>query len=297
MRRSVIAGVGFLAVAVALVGGAGEVLRHPALRSIGTPPPDLSAKSITLRTARNQPVAGWMVGGKPGVGVVVLLHGVRGDRREMIGRARFLNQLGYSVLLIDLPAHGESAAEHITYGLNESEGVKTALAYLSREFPDEKIGVIGVSLGAASLVLSEPSPAPNAVVLESMFPTITEAVLDRLRRRVGPLAEPLAPLLLWQLPLRLGIYPEQLRPIARLSSLRSPVLIASGSIDQHTTLDETKRLYDAARRPKELWVVEGAAHVDLHAFDPAAYESKISAFLARYLRQQANPSIERISSG
>jgi len=284
MRRSIIAGLASLAIAVALVRGAGEVLSHPALRAIGTPPSDLPAKSIVLRTARNQPVAGWMVGGKPGAGVVLLLHGVRGDRREMIDRAKFLYRLGYSALLIDLPAHGESAAEHITYGFNESEGVKAALDYLSHEFPDERVGVIGVSLGAASLVLSEPSPAPSAVVLESMFPTITEALSDRLRIYLGSLAKPLASVLLWQLPLRLGVSPEQLRPIAGLSSLHSPVFIASGSIDQHTTLAETKRLYDAARRPKELWVIEGAAHVDLHAFDPAAYESKISAFLARYLR-------------
>jgi fermentation-respiration switch protein FrsA (DUF1100 family) len=117
-----------------------------------------------------------------------------------------------------------------------------------------------------------------------MFSTITEAASDRLRLYLGPLAKPLAPLLLWQLQLRLGVSPEQLRPIARLSSLHSPVLIASGSIDQHTTLSQTKRLYDTASHPKELWIVEGAAHVDLHAFDPTAYESKISAFLAKYLR-------------
>lgn len=284
MRRSVIVGLASLVIVIALVGGVGEVLRQPALRSVGAPPADLPATSIVLRNARNQPVAGWIVAGKPGEGVVVLLHGVRGDRREMIGRARFLNRLGYAVLLIDLPAHGESDAEHITYGWNESEGVKAALGYLSHEFPNERIGVIGISLGAASLVLSDPSPPPSAVVLESMFPTITEALSNRLRRYLGPLATPLAPVLLWQLPLRLGVSPEQLRPIARLPSLDAPVLIASGSIDQHTTISETRRLYDAASRPKEFWIVEGAAHVDLHAFDPAAYEPRIAEFLAKYLR-------------
>jgi len=43
------------------------------------------------------------------------------------------------------------------------------------------VGVIGVSLGAASLVLAKPDPAPSAVVLESMYPTIEEAVSNRLR--------------------------------------------------------------------------------------------------------------------
>ena len=249
------------------------------------PPPDLSAKPIELRTAANEPVAGWIVRGKTGLGAILLLHGVRADRREMIGRAKFLNSLGYSVLLIDLPAHGESAGARITYGLSEAEGVKSALDYLSRELPNEKVGVIGVSLGAASLVLSKPVPAPSAVVLESMFPTIEDAVSDRLNLYLGSFGESLAPLLLWQLPLRLGISPDQLRPISALPSLHAPVLIAAGAVDRHTTLSETKRLYAAASEPKELWIVENAAHVDLHAFAPKAYESKVATFLAKYLRK------------
>jgi len=51
---------------------------------------------------------------------VLLLHGVRADRREMLGRARFLNRLGYGILLIDLPAHGESPDDHITFGAREA---------------------------------------------------------------------------------------------------------------------------------------------------------------------------------
>lgn len=202
----------------------------------------------------------------------------------MVGRARFLSRLGYSVLLIDLPAHGESAGAHITYGLSEAQGVTAALSHLSHELPSEKIGVIGVSLGAASLVLSKPSLPLSAVVLESMFPTIREAVSNRLNSYLGPLGESLTPLLLWQLPLRLDISPDQLRPITELLSLQAPLLIAAGSVDLHTTLAETERIYAAAREPKELWVVDGAAHVDLHAFDSKAYEERVSAFLAKYLR-------------
>lgn len=78
------------------------------------------------------------------------------------------------------PSHGASAGDHITYGLNEAKGTRAALAYPARELPAEKVGVIGVSLGAASLVLARPEVAPAAVVLEPMFPTIEEAVADRL---------------------------------------------------------------------------------------------------------------------
>ena len=263
---------------------AGEVLSHPAHKSVGQPPSDLRAASVQIHAATGQSVSGWIARGTPGVGAVLLLHGVRADRREMIGRARFLHNLGYSVLLIDLPAHGESSGDHITFGLAEGQGVTAALTYLSREFPAEKIGVIGVSLGAASLVLSKPSVHLSAVILESMFPTIQEAVADRLNIYLGPFGESLTPLLLWQLPLRLNISPEQLRPIIELPSLHAPLLVAAGSVDRNTTLAETERIYAAASGPKDLWIVDGAAHVDLHAFDSKAYEARVSVFFAKHLR-------------
>lgn len=274
------------AFALAVIG-AGEVLSHPyrsAEGALGDLPPDLPARAMETHTRAGDGVSGWMVPGQQGRGAVLLLHGVRADRRQMLGRARFLHRLGYSVLLVDLPAHGASAGKHITYGLAEAEGARAALAYLAQELPAEKVGVIGVSLGAAALVLARPEVAPAAVVLESMFPTIEEAVADRLKRYLGPLGGILSPLLLWQLPLRLGITPDQLRPIEAIAHLRSPVLITSGSADPLTTLTETRRIHAAAPAPEDLWVVDGAAHVDLYGFDPVAYEAKVSAFLARHLR-------------
>jgi fermentation-respiration switch protein FrsA (DUF1100 family) len=205
----------------------------------------------------------------------------------MIERSNLLSRLGYSTLLIDLPAHGESSGDRITFGVRESEGVRAAINYLRQQLPGEKVGVIGVSLGAASIVLSQATPAPDAVVLESMFPTIREAVSDRLVRQLGPAGRYLAPPLLWQLPLRLGLTPEQIQPIAVISALKAPVLVAAGTIDQHTTLEESRRIFDAAVEPKEFWAVEGAAHVDLYKYGPKAYEQVILPFLAKYLRDAA----------
>lgn len=277
---------------VIAIVGAGEVLTRSAHCTIGLPPSDLSARSVALLTPTNETISGWLVRGKPGFGAVLLLHGVRADPLQMLGRAKFLNKLGYSVLLIDLLGHGESTGMRITFGVREADGVETSLAYLRQVFPSEKIGIIGVSLGAASTVLAlskGKSTAPNAVVLESMFPTITEAVSDRLELRLGQLGKWLTPLLTWQLPLRLDFNAEQLRPISELPSLHLPILIASGSEDRHnTTLDETKHIFQAANSPKELWVVEGAAHVDLHTFDPKTYQTKIADFLAKHL---GNPSM------
>jgi uncharacterized protein len=275
---------------VAVVAAAGELLSRAAPASIGPPPADWPAVTVHLATADGAAVVGWFLRGQPGRGAVLLLHGVRADRRQMAARARFLAAAGHAVLLIDLPAHGESAGERITFGMREAAGVHAALDHLRRELPGERIGVIGVSLGAASFVLSGAGPTVHAAVLESMYPTIDDAVANRLALRFGGPGRWLSPLLLWQLPLRLDVSAGQLRPLAAMPALGVPVLVASGTADQHTPWRETERLFAAAAGPKELWAVEGAAHVDLFAHAPAAYEQRVGAFLATHL---AAPSTAR----
>lgn len=263
----------------------GDRLSSPVLRPIGLPPPDLQAQTVRIPTNSDQYLVGWFSRGNPGFGGVLLLHGVRSDRRQMLGRARFLHNDGYSVLLVDLPAHGESSGEHITFGANEGKGVRSALNFLRSQLSaQEKIAVIGVSLGAASLVLAHSEQPLGAVVLESMYSTITEAVANRLELAIGRPARVLTPLLTWQLPVQLGIWPSELEPITAIASLHAPVLITAGDRDLHTTLTETQSLFAAAKEPKELWIVEGAGHVDLYNFAPKAYQSKIFGFLARGLR-------------
>ncbi|MGE5101173.1 MAG: alpha/beta hydrolase [Deltaproteobacteria bacterium] len=267
-----------------------ELLSHPARRLVGLPPPGLNATSVEIGISSGGHIYGWLLPGKPKGGAVLLLHGVWGDRREMVDRAKFLVKRGYGVLLIDLPAHGESFGERITYGAHEAEGVKAALAFLAQHQPGERIGVIGVSLGAASLVLAKPSPAPSAVVLESMFSTIEDAARNRSSVWLGTPGPVLAQLLIEQLAVRLRTSPAQLHPIEEVAALGCPTLIVSGSADRYTTLDETKRIFDSTSAPKELWIVEGAAHVDLHAFAPAVYQARVGAFLDKYLRTPVHTS-------
>ncbi|MDL2355226.1 MAG: alpha/beta fold hydrolase [Pseudomonadota bacterium] len=268
--------------AIGAVLAAGEILSAAAPAAIGDAPADLHATTVRI-AVRDGFVAGWLVRGRPRQGAVLLMHGVRSNRLQMLPRARFLAAQGYTVLLIDLPSHGESSGSRITFGAREQEGAGAALAFLAQQCPDERIGVIGVSLGAAALVLAQPQPAPAAVVLESMYPTIGEAVANRLQMRLGAAGRWLAPILVLQLPLRAGVSAAQLRPVDDAAALRCPVLVISGAADVQTTAAETRRIHAALPGPKQLWLLDGAAHVDLHAFAPAEYEKRVGAFLAQYL--------------
>lgn len=99
----------------------------------------------------------------------------------------------------------------------------------------------------------------------------------------GPLAPVLTPLLLMHLEPRLHIAASDLEPIRSIGRLGAPVLIAAGSRDAHTTLEESRELFDAAAEPKSLWIVEGARHQDLLAYDRLGYEEHAVGFLMKAL--------------
>jgi len=286
MRRLVIAGLVLVAAILILSFAAGEMLTRPVRTRIGPPPPGLSAETVHIQYGDAQQVTGWFLPGRPGEGALLLLHGSGGNRLQMLERARWLQREGIASLIVDMPSHGESSGERNTFGRREASGAQAALAWLHRKQPGEKLGAIGVSLGGASLLFAERQPELDALVLESVYPTIEDAVQDRLAMRLGePTGRVLAPLLLMQFPLRLDVSAAQLRPIEAIASVRAPVLVASGTEDLHTRWPETERLFAAAREPKALWPVPGAAHVDLHDFDAKAYEARLLPWLQAHLRK------------
>jgi fermentation-respiration switch protein FrsA (DUF1100 family) len=289
-RRWALAGLILFIGGVALSWYAGGRLIAPATRPLGPPPQALAAVDVEIPSTSGSRIRGWLSRGATGQGAVLLLHGVRGNRTDMASRAQFLRALGYSVLLIDLQAHGESPGSRITFGELESRDVSAATAFLRRSLPGEHIGIIGVSLGAAATVLAKKPLGVDAIVLESMYPTIEQAVEDRLRYRMGAVGALLAPLVIAQIGPRIDVDPQRLRPVDEIGKIGAPLLLIHGSEDRHTTLEEAQSVFAAAAQPKTFWQVEGAAHVNLHKFARQEYEQRVSAFLSSRLLRPVAPA-------
>jgi len=111
----------------------------------------------------------------------------------MLGRARFLTRAGYSTLLIDFQATGESPGEAITFGWRERFDVLASVRYLNARLPGEPVGIVAVSLGGAATLLATPLLEIRAAVLEAVYPSIERAVANRLRMRLGALGPAVSP--------------------------------------------------------------------------------------------------------
>lgn len=270
----------FLALTLVTAGCyfAGSTLSAPAPRSVGKPPADLGAREVEFGG-----IKGWFVSAHVDAPCVLLMHGLRADRRSMIERARLLRTAGYASLLFDFQAHGESPGENITFGFRESENAKAGVAALKEDFKCTKVAAIGVSLGGAAALLGAGPIDVDALVLESVYPTIDEAVADRLVMHLGKAGALVAPILTMQLKPRLGIAPTDLQPIRQIAKFDRPVLIMHGAEDQHTRIEEAERLFAAVKGEKEFWAVPNAAHVDLQQFSSAEYNRRLIKFLQRHL--------------
>ena len=277
---------GLLAFGVAVTAFAvGSLATAPARAVIGPPPADLPAEPITIASGSGHALAGWFVPGIPHVGAVLLLHGVRASRLEMLERARLLHRHGLAVLLFDFQASGESAGDAITFGYLEARDARAAFDALRLRAPSERIGVIGVSMGGASAILAEPPLEADAMVLEAVYASFEDAVKDRLEIYFGPLGRYLAPGLVGQLKPRLGFDPASLRPIDHIGRLTMPLLLIAGNADRHAPLAEMMQLYNRATVARQLWIVPGAAHVDFQRWAAAEYEARVLKFLAPKLSQ------------
>jgi fermentation-respiration switch protein FrsA (DUF1100 family) len=275
----------------ASVVAVGLSLSSPATADIGPPPADLAAEDVSFVSGSGATLKGWFLTGRPGGGGVVLMHGVRANRLSMVRRARMLHAAGFSILLFDFQAHGESTGRRITFGYLEGLDAAAAVAFAQRRLPGEKIGVIGASLGGAAMLLG-PRPLPvDALVLEAVYPEIGSATANRisavLGSRIGSLiAAPLARLFELLMAPILGVTPKDLRPIDHIDGIGAPVLIASGTRDSHTTAGESKAMFERAGEPKFLWLVEGAGHVDLEAYAPDAYRTHVLTFVTEHLQER-----------
>lgn len=264
---------------LALLFAAGSYLSFPVNHEVGSPPSSLVTRSVVFDEVR-----GWLVPSDDKTGrCIILMHGIRSDRTSMIERAKFFKTQGYTSLLFDFQAHGESYGDKITFGLLESKNAHSAVDFLRESGECNKIAALGVSLGGAAALLGNKPLPVDALIIESVYPSIQEAVSDRLAIRLGKLGRLLAPLLYQQIPLRFGYSLTAFSPAVAIRKIQCPIFVISGSDDLHTRISEAKNLYANAPEPKQFWEVAGAAHVDLHQFANRDYEVNILTFLSEYM--------------
>ena len=97
----------------------------------------------------------------------ILFHGYKsGSIKDFSGGINLSLKSGHNVLLVDQRAHGDSEGNIISFGLNERFDVVSWVNYLIERFGNEiLIGLYGISMGAATVIMASELDLPKNVKL------------------------------------------------------------------------------------------------------------------------------------
>lgn len=255
----------------------------PVRFSAGPVPSDFPVPLVatSFQTDDGLTLHGWYGHTPAEQGTVVLLHRYRAGRDFMRSRARWYAQRGFSVLLYDARATGESEGNRISVGWHEKKDLLAALQWV-RQQGAERILCHGVSQGGATILLAADQLGDDivGVIAESTYDTLINAGDRRFRMRTGLPGWLVGAAYRFFMEQRLGFDLRAASPVHTIPHLVPPVFILSGSDDAHTWEQDTRRLHAAATSPATLWIVPGARHEDLLAYDETAYGERLADFLA-----------------
>jgi len=254
--------------------------------------PQVPYASVSFCSRDGTPLAGWWLSNPQARGVAVLCHGYVANRCEVLGVALELHRMGFSCLLFDFRAHGESGGRTTTIGVREVQDALGAVDFAAQfGLP---ILLFGSSMGGAVAIMT-------AARDERVGALITDSAYARLRwaadtwweagfgKVLGWLCRPVKYLAVLFTGTRLSDA-EPVREIGKIAP--RPLLLIHGDRDHLVPVEHAYALYQAAGEPRALWIASGSGHVQARVDQPEKYYAQIAEFVGKWM--EGLPSREPI---
>ena len=138
--------------------------------------------------------------------------------------------------------------------------------------------------GATVLLAAVRIPEIRAVIAESAYTSVEDNISEGVRGLTGLPPFPFAPLIVFFGEREAGVDIRSVRPqdvVGQISPI--PLLFIHGELDGLILPQNSRKLYEAAREPKELYIVQNAGHGGFLEAAPEEYPRRILAFLEKYM--------------
>jgi dipeptidyl aminopeptidase/acylaminoacyl peptidase len=246
-------------------------------------------QDVTIPSFDGTRLFGWWMSAGRRAATIVILHGVKKNRTDVLRAALALRRAGFNVLLFDGRGHGNSEGRYVTYGFYERRDVESAIDWLVKEkkINPKRVGLAGESMGAAiALQVAAHNPSIRAVWADSPFASLRRIAEEFVRKATGLPDSVLNPVL-WtaiQVANYRGKFDvHSFDPLALAARIKCPVYLVHGTADQLISTAHSECIYAALGDEKELWFVEGAGHARSVRFVKAEYSERLTGFFRQKL--------------
>jgi len=209
-------------------------------------------------------------------GIVVHFHGNFGNVSNHFLESQFLTKYGFDVLVFDYQGFGGSEGQPTPQRTVEDGLTTVRLAQTRNRNPKGGVVVFGQSLGAAvAAVVTAKEPLVKAVVLEAGFTSYRSMARVVMKRSF--FLWPLYPIY----PFFLTTHFDANNFVAKISP--RPVLFIHGTQDRIVPTFMSHQLYEKAKDPKQLWLIDGADHLECRRKEGVVYEKRVADFFSNAL--------------
>jgi hypothetical protein len=249
------------------------------IRGIEATPKDigLDYEDIFLKTDDGARINGWHIPASSTSITILFCHGNGGNISHRLETISGFHRMGYSVFIFDYRGYGRSKgriSEEGTY-----RDALTAYNYITQgnDVESEKVCIFGRSLGGAIAIDLAARVDKGLLICESSFTSI----MDMAKVAYGV-----------RIPAR--FLSHRYDALSKIEKVTIPKLIIHGRSDQMIPFEHGKRLFRAAKPPKEFYEARGG-HEDIYLEDE--YWKRVSEFIGRYIRNPILSSHSLPSSG
>ena len=219
--------------------------------------------------------------------IEIMLHGYRGNaERDLSGGVLRAKELGHSVLLVDQRAAGKSEGNVVSFGVNEKRDVLAWVKLISERYPERKILLTGVSMGAATVMSASAEALPPSVVgvLADCGYTSAEAIIKKVMREMRLPANLLYPFAVLGARIFGHFDLNETPPVKALKNARVPVFFVHGTTDDFVPASMSEENFTACTSEKRLVLIEGAGHGLAYPIDKEKYLFEMREFFSPLLK-------------
>lgn len=217
---------------------------------------------------------------------MLLCHGARssgiGEYRFM---APYLYKNGYTLVIPDHRGCGESDGKYMGYGTHESKDTFLWLRYAKERFSENSIFLLGISMGAATVLMMSnhlEDAAVKGIIADCPYTSAWDEFSYQMHTSFHLPDFPILHICDLYCRALCGYAFKAASPLESVKCAKKPILFIHGSADDFVPTFMQDILFDACPTEKEKLTVEGAVHARSYYTNPMLYNQTLLTFMDTY---------------
>lgn len=216
--------------------------------------------------------------------IVICFHGYTSQgMKDYLGLSGYYLKNGYSMLLVDERAHGESEGKYIGFGcLDRIDALKWINWVLRKCGEDVEILLHGTSMGGATVLMMSSLELPaqvKGIVSDCAFTSPKEVFSHVLKNMYHLPAFPVMNISNFLNKRFAGYGLDECNAAREVKKAKVPILFIHGSGDTFVPYSMCETMYENCASSKKKLIIEGAAHAECYYKDTDAYENALTEFI------------------